>query len=141
MARWIEEADRKTSCSRCHTVIDVGQRFYFQRRGVYLCELDGSLAEHEVPDVGEVESGVLEDLSLLPASASTRTLAKAMLKTAKLIDSGEVADRDIAPLLKELRTQLIQLQLQFPAEPEDDDTEKARKRLEQRLTGDREYYE
>lgn len=133
MARWIESADRLTSCARCHARIEVGQRFYYLRRGTYLCEMDGSLAEHEEPEVGEVESGVLEDLNLLPEEASSRTLAKVMLKTAKLIDSGEVADRDIAPLLLQLRATLKQLQDDFPPAQEDDDTEKTRKRRERLL--------
>lgn len=133
MARWIEGADRLTSCARCHARIEVGQRFYYLRRGTYLCEMDGSLAEHEVPEVGDVESGVLEDLDLLPEEASNRTLAKVMLKTARLIDSGEVADRDIAPLLLQLRATLKQLQDDFPPAQEDDDTEKTRKRRERLL--------
>lgn len=133
MGKWIEEADRKTSCSRCHAVIDVGQRFYYQRKGKYLCELDGSLAEHEEPEVGDIEAGVIEDLKQLPPEAADRTLAKLMLATAKKIDNGDVADRDVAPLIKELRTLLVQLKDAFPAEPEDDETEAKRKRREARL--------
>lgn len=133
MGKWIEEADRKTSCKRCNARIEVGERFYWQRKGTYLCELCGSMAEHEEPEVGEVEAGVLEDLKQLPPEAGDRTIAKLMIKTARLIDSGEVADRDIAPLLKESRTQLVQLKDQFPPEPEDDETEKKRKRREKRL--------
>jgi hypothetical protein len=135
-ARWIESADRLTSCARCHARIEIGQRFYYLRRGTYLCEMDGSLAEHEEPEVGQVESGVLEDLDRLPEEASKGTIAQLMLKTARLIDSGEVADRDIAPLLKESRTQLAQLRDQFPPAEEDDDTEKKRKRRERLLLMD-----
>jgi hypothetical protein len=141
MSRWIESADRLTSCARCHARIEVGQRFYYLRRGTYLCEMDGSIAEHEVPEVGEVESGVLEDLDLLPEEASRRTLAKSMIKTARLIDSNEVADRDIAPLLLQLRATLKQLQDDFPPAQEDDDTEKARKRRERLLLRDGELSE
>jgi hypothetical protein len=128
MARWIESADRPASCARCRRPIDIGHRFYYLRRGTYLCELDGSLAEHEEPEVGPVESGVLEDLDKLPEEASKGTIAQLMLKTARLIDSGEVADRDIAPLLKESRTQLAQLKNDYPPAQEDDETEKARNR-------------
>lgn len=133
MSRWIESADRVTSCARCKARIEIGQRFYYLRRGTYLCEMDGSLAEHEEPEVGEVESGVLEDLGKLPPEAAHGTIAKLMIKTARLIDSGEVADRDIAPLLKESRTQLAQLKDQYPPAQEDDDTEKTRKRRERLL--------
>lgn len=133
MSKWIEEAERKTSCARCQARIEVGQRFYWLRRGTNLCELCGSIAEHEEPEVGEIESGVLEDLKQLPPEASDRTIAKLMLSTAKKIDNGDVADRDVAPLIKELRTLLVQLKDQFPPEPEDDETERARKRRERRL--------
>ena len=136
MSKWIESADRATSCARCHARIEVGQRFWYQRRGTYLCELCGSIAEHEVPEVGDVESGVLEDLDLLPEEASKGTIARLMIKTARLIDSGEVADRDIAPLLKEQRTQLAQLKDQYPPAQEDDETEKKRKRREKLLLMD-----
>lgn len=136
MSRWIESADKPTSCARCKARIETGQRFYYLRRGTYLCELDGSIAEHEQPEVGEVESGVLEELDQFPPEASRGVLAKLMLKTARLIDSGEVADRDIAPLLKEQRTQFAQLKNDYPPAQEDDDTEKTRKRRERLLLMD-----
>jgi hypothetical protein len=141
VGKWIEAADRKTSCARCHAVIEVGQRFWFQRRGTYFCELDGSLAEHEEPEVGEHESGVLEDLKQLPPEASDRTLAKAMIGIAKRLDSGDVADRDLAPLILQIRALLTQLRDLYPPEPEDDDTEKARKRRERRLVRDGDFDE
>lgn len=132
-AKWIEESERKSSCSRCKQIIEVGQRFYWLRRGTYLCELCGSIAEHEEPEIGEHESGVLEDLKQMPPEAADRTVAKLMLGLAKRLDNGDVADRDYASLVKELRTMVIQLQQQFPSEPEDDDTERTRKRRETRL--------
>jgi hypothetical protein len=135
-ARWIEEAERKTSCARCKARVDVGQRFYYLRKGTHLCELCGSVAEHEEPEVGEVESGVLEDLKQLPPEASDRTIAKMMVVTAQRIDNGDVADRDIAPLLKEIRQMLSQLKDDYPAEPDDDDTEDRRKRRQRRLLMD-----
>jgi hypothetical protein len=135
-ARWIEEAERKTSCARCKARIEIGQRFYYLRKGTHLCELCGSVAEHEEPEVGEVESGVLEDLKQLPPEASDRTIARMMVVTAKRIDNGDVADRDIAPLLKEIRQMLSQLKDDYPAEPDDDDTEDRRKRRQRRLLMD-----
>jgi len=140
-ARWIEEAERGLSCARCHARVEVGQRFYYLRKGTYLCELCGSVAEHEEPEVGEVESGVLEDLKQLPPEAADRTLARMMVVTAQRIDNGDVADRDIAPLLKEIRQMLSQLKDDYPPEPEDDDTEEKRKRRQQRLLMDGELYE
>jgi hypothetical protein len=140
-ARWIEEAERKTSCSRCKARIETGQRFYYLRRGVHLCELCGSGAEHEEPEVGEIESGVLEDLKQLPPEATDRTIARLMINTARRIDCGDVADRDIAPLLKELRQMLSQLKDDYPAEPDDDDTEERRKRRQRRLLMDGELRE
>lgn len=135
-ARWIEEAERKTSCARCKARVEIGQRFYYLRKGTHLCELCGSVAEHEEPEVGEVESGVLEDLKQLPPEASDRTIAKMMVVTAQRIDNGDVADRDIAPLLKEIRQMLSQLKDDYPAEPDDDDTEDRRKRRQRRLLMD-----
>lgn len=132
-AKWIEESEHKTSCSRCKARIEVGQRFYWLRRGTYMCELCGSLAEHEEPEIGKYESGVLKDLDELPPEASERTIAQLMLGTARRLDSGDVADRDMAGLVKELRSLLVQLMDLFPAEPEDDDTTTARKRRERRL--------
>lgn len=135
-AKWIENAERNTSCARCHAQITVGQRFYYLKRGTYLCELCGSIAEHEVPEVGEVESGVLKDLDDLPPEAAERALAKLALNNARRVDHGEVADRDIAPLYKELRQMMAQLKLDFPPKPEEDDTEKSRRRREQMLMMD-----
>lgn len=135
-AKWIENADRSTSCSRCHAQILIGSRFYYLRRGTYLCELCGSLAEHEQPEIGYVESGVLKDLDVLPPEAAERTLAKMMISMARRIDNGDVADRDIAPITKEIRQMYAQLKLDFPPEPEEDDTEKSRRRREQMLMMD-----
>lgn len=132
-AKWIEESERKGSCSRCHASWDVGTRFYWLRRGTYLCELCGSIAEHEEPEIGDTESGVLKELEQMPPEASDGALAKLMLGLARRIDTGDVADRDYGSLVKELRTMVIQIRDQYPAEPEDDETERTRKRREQRL--------
>ena len=140
-ARWIENAERNTSCYRCHSQILAGQRFYFLRRSTYLCELCGSLAEHEQPEVGEHESGVLKDLAALPEEASERTLAKALIGLARRLDSGDPADRDYPAMVKELRQLLSQLKLDYPPEPEDDNTEKSRKRRARLLMMDGELYE
>lgn len=135
-AKWIEHSEHNGSCSRCHTATTVGQRIYWLRRGTVLCELCGSIAEHEQPEVGEVESGVLKDLDALPPEAAERTLAKLALNNARRIDNGDVADRDIAPLYKELRQMVAQLKLDYPPRPEEDDTEKSRRRREQMLMMD-----
>lgn len=138
MGKWIEEAERKLTCARCHARVEEGQRFWYARKGVYYCELCGSIAEHEEPEVGEHESGVLEDLKQLPPEAADRTLAKTMLMLARRIDSGDVADRDYPAMIQQLRQLLGQLKLDYPPEPEDDDTEKSRKKREAylRATGD-----
>jgi hypothetical protein len=141
MARWIEESERNTSCSRCHAQIPAGSRFYYLRRGTYLCELCGSIAEHEQPEVGEIESGVLEDLAVLPEEASKGTIAKMMIAMARRIDNGDVADRDVAPITKEIRQMYSQLKIDFPPQPEDDETEKRRKRRERLLMIDGDLYE
>ena len=140
-AKWIENADRNTSCSRCRAQIFAGSRFYFLRRGTYLCELCGSLAEHEPPETGKIEAGVLEDLEKLPDEASKGTIAQMMLAMARRIDNGDVADRDVAPITKEIRQMHSQLKLDYPPEPEDDETEKRRKRRERLLMIDGDLYE
>lgn len=134
--RWIEEAERPLSCARCKARIETGQRFFYARRGVYMCELDGSLAEHEEPEVGRQEAGVLSDIARLPPEAAGGTLAEAMLFLARRIDNGEVADRDISPMVKELRQMLMQLKGEFPPGDEDDDTTQARKRRERMMMMD-----
>jgi SpoVK/Ycf46/Vps4 family AAA+-type ATPase len=103
---------------------------------VYLCELCGSIAEHEEPETGEVESGVLADLATLPPEASDRTIAKMMIAMARRIDYGDVADRDVAPITKEIRQMYAQLKLDYPPEPEEDDTERTRRRREKMLMMD-----
>jgi hypothetical protein len=141
VAKWIESADRVTSCARCKARIEIGQRFYYLRRGTYLCEMDGSIAEHDEPEIGSIESGVMEDLSALPEDASKGTIAQMMIAMARRIDNGDVADRDVAPITKEIRQMHSQLKLDFPPEPEDDETEKRRKRRERLLMIDGELYD
>lgn len=135
-AKWIEHSEHNGSCSRCRAQTLVGQRIYWLRRGTVLCELCGSLAEHEEPETGKIESGVLKDLSSLPAEASEGTIAQMMLSMARRIDNGDVADRDVAPITKEIRQMYTQLKLDYPPEPEEDDTEKTRRRREQMLMMD-----
>lgn len=135
-SKWIDEAERNTQCQRCRAQILIGQRFYYLRRGVYLCELCGSVAEHEEPEIGDIEAGVLKDLSSLPPAASEGTIAQMMLSMARRIDLGDVADRDVAPITKEIRQMYMQLKLDFPPEPDEDDTEKSRKRRERMLMMD-----
>lgn len=125
MTAWIE-ATRKGKCSRCHRDIKPGEQLFIKSRGVYMCELCGSLAEHEVPEVGSIQQGVLADLSALPEEASSTTLAQAMLYMARQIDADEVAPRDVAPLNKELRQNLAALKELFPETSDDDVTDQAR---------------
>lgn len=132
-AKWIEHSERPGACSRCSTPTTIGQRIYWLRRGTILCELCGSLAEHEQPEIGEHEAGVLADLDDLPPEAKERTLAKTMIGVARRLDSSDVADRDYPSMVKELRQLLTQIKLEFPPVPEEDDTARARRRREQML--------
>lgn len=135
-AKWIDHSERNDTCSRCHSPTQVGQRIYWLRRGTILCELCGSMAEHEEPEVGAVESGVQSDLDKLPPEAAESAVAQIALNNARRIDNGDVADRDIASLYKELRQAITQLRLDFPPKPEEDDTEKSRRRRERMLMMD-----
>lgn len=135
---WIE-ATKRGGCDRCKRVIEVGERLWMPRRGTYLCELCNSDMEHEELPIGDNETGVTEELKKLPPEAASGILASMMITLARKIDNGDVADRDIAPLTKEIRQMLVMLRDQFPPEGEDDDTEKARKRRERMLMADREF--
>jgi hypothetical protein len=126
MGKWIEESDYKASCVQCHTEIARGTRFYWKRKGVYLCELCGSLAEHEEPEVGRNEQGVLNDLAMMPDEAAESTEAQMTLYMARSIDRSEVAPRDIAPLNLQMRQNLDALRARFPETGEEDITNVSR---------------
>lgn len=132
-AKWIEEADRKTSCNKCGEPIKIGQRFYWLRRGTYYCELCGSEVEMDGPEVGKNEAGALGELSSMPAEAAEGALGVLLLDQARRIDGGDVADRDYPAMVQQYRQTLLQLRDQFPPAPEEDDTTKKRKARERRL--------
>lgn len=133
MSKWIEESEHKGSCVRCHESIDKGARIYWVRRGVVMCELCGSLAEHEEPEVGYIERGVLNDLAHLPEEASDTTLAQTTLYMARAMDRNEVAPRDVAPYNKEMRQNIAALKEMYPSEGEDDITDQSRSKREKFL--------
>lgn len=135
-ARWIEESERKTNCARCKSVIEQGERFYYQKRGTYLCELCGSLAEGEEPEVGEMEQSVLEDLRGLPDEAGRSSLGQSMIHIARQLDNGDVATRDTPAYVKELRQNLAALKTLYPPVGDDDGTDQARKSREAILGGE-----
>lgn len=128
MGKWIEEAERGITCQRCKTKVPKGERFWYQRKGVYYCELCGSLAEHEVPEAGKMERGVLKDFSSLPEEAAESTLGESMLYMARQLDSGDVAPRDVPPYMNQLRQNMDALRLMYPPTGEDDVTDQARNR-------------
>lgn len=133
MSKWIEEADRKTSCAKCKAKIEIGERFYYKSRGVYYCELCGSLAEHEEPQVGDIEQGVLNDLAQLPEEAAGTSTAQNTLYIARQIDMGDVAPRDLAPLNKEMRQNISELRERFPDADDEDVTDQARSKRDKFL--------
>ena len=138
MGTWFE-ASRDGSCGRCRKPVAKGSQLYARRKGVYLCELCGSIAEHEPePDAGPIEQGVLRDLRQFPAEAAGTVIAQALLSFARQLDEGDVSSRDQPSYLKEIRQGLLQLRLAWPAAPEADETEAVRSRRERRLmqTGD-----
>lgn len=136
MGKWIEEAERGLTCARCKSKVTKGERFWYQRKGVYYCELCGSLAEHEVPEAGMMERGVREDFSTLPPEAAESTLGEAMLYLARQLDSGDVQPRDVAPYMKELRQNLAALRELYPPAGDDDITDIIRKNREHMLGAD-----
>lgn len=126
MGKWIEESDYKSSCVQCHAEISKGSRFWWKRKGVYLCELCGSLAEHEEPSVGGNERGVLSDLGKLPDEATESTEAQMTLYMARQIDNSEVAPRDVPAMNLQMRQNLDALRARFPDAGEEDVTNEAR---------------
>lgn len=126
MGKWIEESDYKASCVQCHTEISRGTRFYWKRKGVYLCELCGSLAEHEEPEVGDNEQGVISDLEKMPAEAAESTEAQMTLYMARQIDNSEVAPRDVPAMNLQMRQNLEALRARFPDAGEEDITNTSR---------------
>ena len=138
MGTWFE-ASRAGSCGRCRKPVAKGDQLYARRKGVYLCELCGSIAEHEPePDAGPIEQGVIKDLEQFPADAGSSVIAQAMLSFARQLDQGDVTPRDQPSYFKEIRQGLLQLRMAYPAAPEADETQAARARRERRLmqTGD-----
>lgn len=138
MNGWFE-ARRAGTCSACKKPVAIGDQLYAKRKGTYLCELCGSIAEHEPePEAGPIERGALKDLEQFPQEAADSAIAQAMISFARQMDLGEVSPRDQPAYLKELRQGLLQLRLAFPAAPEADETELVRSRRERRLmqTGD-----
>lgn len=107
------------------------------RKGYYTCEACGLLREasRDSQDMGTLEASVVESLKKFPPEATGEVLAQAMLHTARLLDHDEVNPRDVPLFMKELRQTLAQLEIMFPAEPEDDDTAKAQKRISEKMTG------
>jgi hypothetical protein len=136
MGKWIEEAERGITCVKCKSKVAKGDRFWYHRKGVYMCELCGSMAEHEEPEVGAVEQGVLTDLAEMPDEASGTTLAQITLKMARDIDRDEIQPRDLAPYNKEMRQNIAALKELFPPAGEDDPTDIARKNRERMLGED-----
>lgn len=130
MGKWIEEADRGITCQRCKAKVPKGERFWYQRKGVYYCELCGSLAEHEEPEVGSQERGVMNDFAKLPPEAAESTLGQSMLYMAKQLDSGDVAPRDVPPYMNQLRQNLDALKMQYPPTGDDDITDQSRSKRE-----------
>lgn len=138
MGKWLQ-ANRKGTCASCRKPIEQGDQLWMKRKGHCLCELCGSIAEHEPePEAGPMERGVVKDLEQFPPDAAETVIAQAMISFARQLDLGEVASRDQPAYFKELRQAILQLRLVFPPAPEADDTEQARSRRERRLmqTGD-----
>jgi hypothetical protein len=133
MSKWIEESEHRGECARCREGIGKGQRIYWVRRGVVMCELCGSLAEHEVPETGAIERGVLTDLGTLADEASETALAQTTLYMARALDRNEVAPRDVAPYNKEMRQNITALKDTYAETGDDDATDLSRSKRDKFL--------
>ena len=122
-------------CSSCGAPVVEGDRMWAVRRGYYVCEADGLLREAAKDDtnMGRLESSVVESLKALPPEAGGSALAQSMLHLARLLDQDEVNPRDVPSFHKELRQTLAQLEIMYPAIPDDDATAEVNKKREARM--------
>lgn len=135
MGSWFP-AKKTGSCRYCNRDIAVGDRMYCASRGVYMCEGCGKGRESGTDsDMGAIEAGVVESLGKFPPEAAATALGQSLLYLGRLLDRGDVNAREIPQFSKEIRQALAQLEMQYPAVPEGDGTDEAKKRRERRLAG------
>lgn len=138
MGTWFE-ASKNGTCGSCGVPVHVGDRMLARRKGVYLCEACGTIAEQLPEGGGAMEVSVLASLDEFPDIVREGALAQAMLLMARQLDGGYVQPRDIAPLMKEIRQNYMQLRLLHPSEGEEDETDAMRGRRESRFRYDEGY--
>jgi hypothetical protein len=97
----------------------------------------GDMSRGEEREPGEVEQGVLKDLSRLPEDLRVGGIAQVALYAARQLDGlGNAFDlpaRDAAAFLAQIRHCVTQLRDWAPGEVKDDVTDTAQKRRESRM--------
>src|SRR5579864_4019810 len=113
MGTWFP-AKRDGNCNKCGAPVTAGDPMYAQRKGMYLCQQCGQFAEELPPEGGPMVTSVMANLDEFPPDAREGSLAQSMLYMARALDSGEVAARDVAPFIKEIRQNYMQLRMLYP---------------------------
>jgi hypothetical protein len=128
-------AKKAGTCSSCGAPVAEGDRMWAVRRGFYTCEFCGISREESATgdNMGQMESSVVESLKAFPPEAMGSALAQSMIYLSRQLDHDEVNSRDVPNFSKEIRQALAQLEIAYPATPEDDETDRAQKRREKRL--------
>lgn len=135
MGTWFS-AKKDGNCGKCGAPIEAGDRMYAQRKGMYVCEQCGQIAEQLPEDSGPMVTSVLANLDEFPPEVREGSLAQAMLYMARQLDMGEVAARDVAGFIKEIRQNYMQLRALYPPSGEEDETDFMAKRREERYRYD-----
>lgn len=86
--------------------------------------------------IGAQERAVRADLRRLPDEVAKGAVARAMLILAQLADTGELAARDLAQVLRELRQCSQYLREISPVAGAGDEIDELRKRRERRLAAE-----
>lgn len=86
--------------------------------------------------IGAQERAVRAELKRLPAEVAKGAVARAMLILAQQADTGELAARDLAQILRELRQCSQYLREISPAAGAGDEIDELRKRRERRLAAE-----
>jgi hypothetical protein len=135
MGSWFE-AKRDGSCGKCGAPVITGEPMYAVRKGMYVCQQCGQIAEELPPDSGPMVTSVLSNLDEFPPEVREGSLAQSMLYMARQLDMGEVAARDVAPFIKEIRQSYMQLRALYPPLGDEDETDLMAKRREERFRYD-----
>ena len=131
MGSWFA-ANKDGYCSKCGAPVTTGDMMFAQRKGMYLCEQCGHIASELPEEGGPMVTSVMANLDEFPDEVREGSLAQSMLYMARQLDGGEVASRDVAGFIKEIRQSYMQLRALYPPSDEEDETALFARRREER---------